>query len=84
VNIKKKPIVCCNNLGATYLCVNSVFHARTKHIKIDFHFVRERVAQEELQIRFISCKDQVVDGYTKAHSVIKFDEFKHNLNLSVG
>jgi hypothetical protein len=54
VNIKKKPSVCCDNLGATYLCVNPVFHARTKHIEIDFHFVRERVAQEELQIRFIS------------------------------
>jgi hypothetical protein len=84
VKLQEKPSLWCENLGATYLSVNPVFHARTKHIEIDFHFVRERVAKNRLAIRFISSKDQVADGFTKALPVKKLDEFKRNLNLSKG
>jgi hypothetical protein len=71
-------------MGATYLSANPIFHARTKHIEIDFHFVRERVASKQLEIRFISSKDQVADGFTKALPVRQLEEFKHNLNLGKG
>jgi histone deacetylase 1/2 len=84
VKLREKPCLWCDNLGATYLSVNPVFHARTKHIEIDFHFVRERVAKNLLGIRFISSKDQVADGFTKALPVKRLDEFKRNLNLSKG
>jgi hypothetical protein len=74
----------CDNLGATYLAANPIFHARTKHIEIDFHFVRERVAQKLLEIRFIHTRDQVADGFTKALPVVKLKEFRSNLNLRSG
>ena len=72
----------CDNLGTTYLCSNPVFYARTKHIEVDYHFVRERVKHKLLEIDFVSSKDQVADGFTKALPVRLIENFKVNLNLS--
>jgi hypothetical protein len=74
----------CDNLGAKYLSANPVFHGRTKHIEVDYHFVRERVFHKLLIIDFVSSKDQVEDEFTKALSVRLLENFKNNLNLVVG
>jgi histone deacetylase 1/2 len=65
IKLKEKSCLWCDNLGVVYLSANPVFHVRTKHIEIDFHFVRERVADNRLDIKFVSSKDQVADGFTK-------------------
>ena len=82
--LKERPCLWCDNLGAAYLSANQIFHERTKHIEIDYHFVRERVANKSLDINFISTKDQVADGFTKTLSVNSLAEFRRNLNLCPG
>jgi hypothetical protein len=42
------PVLCSNNLGATYVMANHILHDRMKHIEIDFHFVHEHVAEGAL------------------------------------
>lgn len=71
----------CDNIRAKYLASNPVFHARTKHIEVDFHFVRERVNRNLLQIDFVPSSDQVADGFTKALTVRQLENFKNNINL---
>jgi hypothetical protein len=82
VSQAKAAVLLCDNIVATYLSANHVFHARTKHIdEVDYHFVRERFAQKLLDIRFISSRDQVTDGFTKSPSTRQLEVFRCNLNL---
>jgi hypothetical protein len=39
VSQSKAAVLWCDDIGATYLSANPVFHARTKHIEVDYHFV---------------------------------------------
>jgi hypothetical protein len=72
----------CDNIGAKYLSANPVFHARTKHIEVDYHFVRERVSRRLLDIDFVPSGDQIADGFTKPLPARQLENFKHNLNLA--
>jgi hypothetical protein len=58
-----------------------MFHGRMKHVEIDFHFVRERVARKLLDVRLVSTDDQVADGFTKPQTEKKLILFRNNLNL---
>jgi len=66
------PKLWCDNLGATYMCANLIFHARTKHVETDYNFVRYKVTSGEIQVNFISTKDQLTDIFTKALPGLRF------------
>lgn len=48
------------------LANNLVFHARIKHIEVHYHFVREKVLARDIDLVYVSTKEQVVDIFTKA------------------
>jgi hypothetical protein len=81
VQLTSPPKLWCDNIGATYLAANPVFHARTKHVEIDFHFVRDHVAAKILQILFISSKEQIADVLTKPIVFTQFQWFCSKLNV---
>lgn len=75
------PIIWCDNIGATYLTANPVFHARIKYVEIDYHFVEEKVHQKSLEVQFISSKDQIANGLTKPLVATQFSFLRSKLNV---
>jgi hypothetical protein len=76
VFLSQPPSLWCDNRKATYRIVNLMFHAQTKHIKIDFHFVRDKVASKTLLVQFISSKDKKADIFTELSSLPDFQYFE--------
>jgi hypothetical protein len=81
VQSSRPPVLYCDNIGATYLTSNPIYHARTKHIKIDYHFVRDMVASQALNVQLISGKYQLADILTKPLAAARFIILKTNLNV---
>ena len=52
-SLSQVPVLWCDNLAAKSIAKNPVFHSRTKHIEIDVHFVREKVENGEIDIRYV-------------------------------
>ena len=75
------PTIWCDNLNATYLSVNLIIHARTKHVKVDHHFIRDMVSKKEIQIHFISYRDQLVDVFIKSFPTVSFTAFWFKLQI---
>ena len=68
VPVHSPPTQFSDNLGATYLYANIVFHYRMKHLAIDYHFVRDLVQSSELRVAHVSAGDQLADALTKSLS----------------
>jgi histone deacetylase 1/2 len=81
ISLPRAPSLWCDNVGATYLSANPIFHRRTKHVEVDYHFVRERVTNQQLDVRIISSKDQIADIMTKPLPLTSFKKFRHNLHI---
>ncbi|CAH9081477.1 unnamed protein product [Cuscuta epithymum] len=75
------PILLCDNLSATYMVANPVFHQRSKHIKIDYHFVREQVADGSVIVRHVPALDQIADIFTKAVGNSRFTSLRSKLHV---
>ncbi|GKA76740.1 retrovirus-related pol polyprotein from transposon TNT 1-94 [Tanacetum coccineum] len=55
----------CNNKSEIALCCNNVQHSRTKHIDVRYHFIKEQVENEIVELYFVRTKYQLADIFTK-------------------
>ena len=81
VPLSAAPSLHCDNLSTLHVASNPVLHARTKHVELDYHFVRERVARGSLSLVFTPSSDQVADCLTKSLIASRFQELRTKLSV---
>jgi hypothetical protein len=72
-------VLWCDNISALAIAFNPVFHARTKHMEVDYHFVREKALNRNILLKFISTHDQAVELFTKGLPLAQFLALKSKL-----
>ena len=82
--LAKSTLVYCDNVSAVYLSTNPVQHQRTKHVEIDLHFVRDRVAMGQVRVLHVPTTSQFADIFTKGLPSSTFSEFRSSLNVARG
>ncbi|XP_031258742.1 secreted RxLR effector protein 161-like [Pistacia vera] len=82
LNFHTIPVIWCDNVSVGALASNPVFHARTKHIEIDAHYIREQVLAKKVAIQYVPSKLQIADVLTKTLSATHFTELRDKLNVT--
>ncbi|KAK9912116.1 hypothetical protein M0R45_035990 [Rubus argutus] len=73
------PKLWCDNISAISLASNPVFHTRTRHVEVDYHYVREKVVCGELVVSYLCTTDQLADLFTKGLAAARFSSLVSKL-----
>lgn len=65
-------LIYCDNQSAIHFAGKESYNARSKHIDIKFHFLREKIANKEIKVNYVETNNMIADVLTKA-------TFKHQV-----
>ena len=79
--IPEPTVIHCDNQSCVQMLVNPVFHDKSKHIEIQYHFIRDMVQKDAVELQYIPTSDQTADVLTKPLPRVKFEYFRRRLGV---
>lgn len=76
-----KVTLMCDSQNAIHLSKNQAHHKRTKHIDIQYHFIRDIIENKLVELTKVAGEKNVVDMFTKAVPVSKLQQHIKLLNI---
>jgi hypothetical protein len=74
-------VILCDNQSCIKMTENLVFHDKSKHIEIWYHYIRDMVQRGVVKLQYVSTDEQVEDVLTKPLSRVKFEYFRDKLGV---
>ena len=74
-------VILCDNQSCIKMTENPVFHDKSKHIEIKYHFIRDMVQKGAVKLKYVPTEEQVADVLTKPLARVKFEYFQDKLGL---
>jgi hypothetical protein len=81
--VLKMEAICiwCANQSCMKLSENLVFHDRSKHIEIKYHYIRDMVQRGAMRLHYVTIEEKVADMLTNPLSRTKLEHFKENIGV---
>ena len=76
---KQATRIQCDNQSSIILAHNLFYHARSKHIELQHHFVREKIESQEIEHIYCNTSENVADVFTKPVGRIHFEDLRKKL-----
>ena len=80
---KEPTMIKCDNQSSIKLANNPIYHARTKHVDAQSHFVRDKLQSNEIALMYCNTCGNTADIFTKPLGKIKFELFREMLCVEV-
>ena len=71
----------CNNQSCVKLSENLVFHDKSKHIEIKYHYIRDMVQRGVVKLQYVVMDELIADVFTEPLARVKFEYFREKLGV---
>ncbi len=79
---RNEPIIIYEDNQSTIMFANNPIQSeRTKHIEVKYHYIRERVAEGKIKVKYVPTADQVADIFTKSLCRVQHEKLTRSLGL---
>jgi hypothetical protein len=74
-------IIQCDNQSCVKLSENPMFHDRSKHIEIKYHYIKDMMQRKAIHVQYLPTHEKIADIFTKLLGKTKFEYFRKRLGL---
>jgi hypothetical protein len=74
--------ISCDSQSTIFLEKNPTYHSKTKHIDVQYHFVRDMVERNKVLLEKVDMLENITDSLTKSVSVVKFSWCREAMGIA--